>query len=138
MTDTRIIIIGRHNLTDRQKKILEKAFGSYTITGKIHTVNPDDKAVIEQLKKADAIIIQTLPIDVLAKLKELLGNKLYIFKILPIGVVSSDEALNIAKEGGCDIVNIDPRTGNARVSITVGLDRITEVVYKTKRVVTLE
>ena len=138
MTERKIIIIGRHDLTDRQKALLRTAFGDYTIVGKIHTVDPNDNSIIEALNKADAVVVQALPIDVLAKLNAKVKTPIYMFKIVPLGVLKTKEAVEVAKKEGADIVNIDPRTGNARVAMTVSLDLVEEVKVVTKPVVTLD
>ncbi len=138
MTERNLIIIGRHELTDRQRKLLEIAFGEYNIIGRVHTVDPEDKTLIEALNKSDGIIIQALPIDVLAKLTKKVSKPIYMFNIVPIGVLKTKEAIETAKKEGADIINIDPRSGNARVALTVSLELVETVTVKTKTVATLD
>lgn len=131
----KLLLIGRHSLTEKQKLLLEKVFGKYDII-QIATVDPTDP--IKSLPSSfDAIVIQALPIDLLAKLMKC-NKPIYQFKIIAVDLVNSEEkAKQIAKEKDADIILHDPKTGNYRVSKTIALQRIKKIIIETEDVATI-
>jgi len=135
---TNLVIIGRHSLTSKQEELLKKAFGEYNVIGRIATLDLSNETQVAMLRSADAVVIQTLPVDLIAQVLKVTDKPVYIFDIKALGVVTSKEAIEEAVRSGADIVNIDPRTGNARVAMTVSLSRIKKVEIIKEVVATVE
>ena len=136
----RILVIGRHSLTNRQKKLLEKAFGKFQIVASVATVNPNNPmSTLANYPSYDAILVQTLPLSILALLVRDSKKPIYMFEIEAVDVVTSQNvAEQVAKDNDADIITPDPRTGNFRVAKTTKLMYVSAIRIETQTIATLE
>ena len=133
----RYIVVGRHKFTSVQVRLLEKA-GLTDEVGRIAQVE-DPVDVIKRARElgADAIVVQALPMHLLAQLLQAAtraGIPVYGFKIQPVAMVGIDE--ECPAEADVEIPN--PRAGNKRCNKTVALERLIRVLIETQPVVTVE
>ena len=137
----RYLVVGRHRFTDRQLRLLEKA-GLTEEVKRIATVEDPVDVVLQAVELGvDAIVVQSLPMELLARLVDAADSEfipVYTFKIEAIATASNmEEAEEIARREKADIILPDPRSGNIRVSKTVALQRVLRIVVETREVATL-
>lgn len=135
------VVVGRHKFTSRQEKLLEEA-GFTVQTARIEQMQSPQE-VVEKAKEtgASAIVVQALPMHLLAQLLQhasRAGMSVYSFRIEAVATINSEEeARKIAEETGADIVLPDPRSGNYRVSKTVALQKVKRIVVEAEDVASM-
>lgn len=134
----KIILIGRHDLTDKQKLLLDKYFGEWSIDLKLQQVDPANPLKDIDQSRFEAVVVQVLPVDILAKLLRVSRLPVFLFKVEAVAVVSDErEVEDLSRKHDADIVNYDPRSGNYRVAKTVALQRLLRIDIVTEDVATI-
>jgi len=128
------ITIGRHRFTERQLQLLQKA-GLKEEIERIQQVNSVDEVVQKAAQRGAAIVVQALPLPLLAQLLAA-ANKanvpVYGFRIEALATLSVySKCPSVA-----DIEIPDPRSGNKRCSMTVALQKLKQIVVEAEDVVT--
>lgn len=129
------ITVGRHKYTPAQKTLLERA-GLTEEVGRIQHVDNPTEVTSRAKELGAAIVIQALPIPVLASLLQAAkraGVQVYGFRLKPVGLFKSrDEAV----VSGGDVI-VPSREGTFRVMKTSALQRLIKVEIVAEDVVSI-
>ncbi|MFA4798730.1 hypothetical protein [Pyrococcus kukulkanii] len=135
MGGRKVIVIGRHEFTEVQKRLIEKA-GLQKIK-QIQHVN-DITKLIQEAKELNAdILVQAMPMHLLAQLLSSAsreGITVYSFKLEPVGLFDTEEA---ARRSGADVI-VPSREGTYRGMKTRALQKLIRIEIVTEDVITAE
>ena len=136
----RFITIGRHAYTPAQARLLSIA-GLGPEVGRIaHLRDPREAVEMASQKGAQAIVVQALPLPLLAQLLSLArraGVEVYGFRVEAVGLYPTREAAEeAASRLGADIVS-PSREGSWRVARTAALQRLKRIVVEAEDVAVL-
>ena len=132
----RYVVVGRHDFTPPQRRLLVKA-GLTEEAGRIPQINtPSEPVVVAKNNNAEAIVIQALPMHLLAALLPTANKfniKVYGFKVEAVATVPADQPC----PEEADIEVVDQRSGNKRCSKTVSLQLLKRIIVDAEDVATL-
>jgi len=137
----RYLVVGRHNFTPVQVKLLE-AVGLIEEVARVEQVD-NAGAVISMAKEvgAEAIVVQALPMHLLAQLLQAAIRAdipVYGFRIETVGLYQTrEEAEEVAKRVGADIL-LPSREGTWRVARTAALQQLKRIIVEAEDVVRTE
>ena len=118
--------------------LLDKYFGEWSIDLKLQQVDPANPLKDIDQSRFEAVVVQVLPVDILAKLLRVSRLPVFLFKVEAVAVVSDErEVEDLSRKHDADIVNYDPRSGNYRVAKTVALQRLLRIDIVTEDVATI-
>jgi len=124
----RFLLVGRHNLTERQKELLKKV-GLEKMVTRIETVNNPIQVVAEAKRTgAEAIVVQGLPMHIMASIinsasRE--GMPVLAFEMEQVGLVSNESEIPENAE-----VVLPSREGTIRILRTARLVMLKRVVIE--------
>ena len=131
---SKFITIGRHKYTPKQEELLRRAGLTQEIE-RIAQVNNVNDVVTKARELGAAIVVQALPMHILAQLLTVAQRNnvpVYAFRIQALDTVPLDESC----PSEADIEVPDPRSGNKRCSKTAALQRLKRIVVEAEDVAT--
>jgi len=132
----RYIVIGRHRFTPVQIQLLQKLGLTEEVARVQQISDVADVLKLAKEKGADAIVIQALPMHLLAQLLTVANRAnipVYGFRIEAVTIVPITQRC----PAEADVEIPDPRSGNKRCSKTLALQRLKRIVVEAEDVATV-
>ena len=130
---TRFVTIGRHEFTPRQKQLLQKAGLAEEAERIAHVNNPAEVVKIAKERGAKAIVVQALPMHILAQLLQAAqreGIEVLQFQMETLATVKENEACPKGTEVESEVRGSELK----RCIRTKALVRVKRIVIETEPV----
>lgn len=126
----KFVTIGRHEWTDKQKQLLEAAGLTEEVARIAQLQGIEHLVSVIDEHQPDAIVIQALPLHLIAQILQYIKLPVYNFKIEAVATKKLDEEC----PSEADIEIVDRRSGTKRCSKTVAIQRLKKVVVEAEEV----